>query len=131
VVQTIGGREERFCCQGCARVYQLAHESGTLEQIVARSHAVRPAQKDVAEPGSITRFAVQGMHCASCVKIIVRTLRRQPGVLESEVDLASGQGWMRYDPAQVDPAAVLHRLDEFGYQARPLAGDGQQRAPGA
>ncbi len=40
------------------------------------------------------------------------------GIYKAEVDLATGEGLLRYDPAQADPAAVLRSLDPLGYQGR-------------
>ncbi len=124
VRQTVGEREHAFCCQGCASVYQLAHQTGTLEQVLARRQAQAPAPgaAPAAKGGPVARFSVQGMHCPSCPKIIVRTLRRQPGVLDAEVDLESGQGQLRYDPAKADPARALHSVDDLGmgYRAELL-----------
>ena len=116
VVQSIDGQELAFCCGGCARVYQLARSTGTLEQVLAQSQAGR-APVDAA----IARFAVRGMHCSNCVKLVVRTLREQPGVLDADLDLATGQGSLRYDPAQADLQKALHALDPLGYSAELLS----------
>jgi copper chaperone CopZ len=102
-------------------VYRLAYESGTLERLLARYPPERSA-KCAGPLASTANFTVQGMHCPNCARTIVRTLRRQIGILGAEVDLASGQGQMRYDPTRVDPVAVLHCLDGLGYQACPMEG---------
>jgi copper chaperone CopZ len=122
VVQEFGGRQESFCCGGCRQVYQLARDSGMLEQVLARYQSEPSAPKTADIPSSLARFAVQGMHCPNCAKTIVRTLRRQVGIVEAEVDLASRQGQMRYDPTRVDPVTALHCLDGLGYQVRLLDG---------
>jgi P-type Cu2+ transporter len=116
-VQTIGGREKAFCCQGCARVYQLAHQTGTLEKVLARYGAPPAAAPQATPAGQVAAFRVQGLHCANCVRSVVQSLQAQPGILAARVDLASGEGELRYDPAQADPAAALRCLDELGYHA--------------
>ena len=44
VARDPGDREEenRFCCEGCARVYELAHESGLLDQILSEDRGAPP-----------------------------------------------------------------------------------------
>ena len=53
---------------------------------------------------------IQGMHCASCVGRVEKTLRGVPGVREANVNLATEQGRVSFDdPATTDDilAALL------------------------
>ncbi len=67
-----------------------------------------------AQAERTARFTVQGMHCPSCPKIIVRTLRRQMGVLDAEVSLETGEGQVRYDPSRSDLIEILRAVDGLG-----------------
>jgi heavy metal translocating P-type ATPase len=55
-------------------------------------------------------------------------LRRQAGVKDVDVSFAAERGRIRYDPQQVDPAALLKKLDGLGYRARLLGDPGMERA---
>ncbi len=61
------------------------------------------------------RFGVQGMTCAACVARVERTLKKQPGVLEASVNLATEQASVTLDPEQADLPALLEAVREAGY----------------
>ena len=46
-------------------------------------------------------FKVEGMHCHRCEKAIKQALQSNSGVHEVEVDFATGQASVLYDPAAV------------------------------
>ena len=54
-----------------------------------------------AEAAAGVRFPVEGMTCASCVNRIERYLRKVDGVAEANVNLATEQAAVRFNPAQV------------------------------
>lgn len=118
VAKTFAGREESFCCQGCARVYQLGLETDTLEATLARFQARRSTAKDAPAAGKVCRFHVTGMECAHCLEAVTDALEKQPGVLSVHLDLASGDGELRYQPGVADPVRALGCLDALGYTAR-------------
>ena len=60
-------------------------------------------------------FAIAGMSCAHCVHAVTAELVKLPGVLDIQVDLASGVATVRSErelPHDVVAAAV----DEAGYE---------------
>ena len=71
--------------------------------------------------GETARFAVQGMYCAGCAAAAEQMLKRETGVKSVEVNFASEQGRIEYDPQQVDLTKLLRKLDRLGYQARLLS----------
>ena len=48
------------------------------------------------------RFGVGGMTCANCSARVERALRRLPGVLEANVNLATEEASLRYLPDRLD-----------------------------
>ena len=62
---------------------------------------------------------VEGMTCASCAARIERGLQKLAGVKEASVNLASERASVTYDPAQVDLAQLIQKVEAIGYQARP------------
>jgi P-type Cu+ transporter len=121
VVRAVAAEEKRFCCEGCARVYELAYENGLLDQILGRTAVrVRPLAA-AAGPGETAYFAISGMWCAGCAVAAEGLLRRQPGVRSADVSFAAERGRLSYDPIQTDARRLLARLEALGYRARLLS----------
>ncbi len=125
----VGGQEKTFCSAGCARAYQDMHAQGADAQTVTAAQPLAPAFTGLMlNRGETARFAVQGMYCAGCAAAAERVLRRETGVKSAEVNFASEQGRIQYDPTQVDLAKVLRKLDRLGYQAHLLGDPQTERA---
>lgn len=60
-------------------------------------------------------FAVAGMSCAHCVQAVTAELAKLPGVLDVQVDLASGVATVRSD-RELPREAVAAAVDEAGYE---------------
>lgn len=107
----------------------MAQESGLLDQVLPKPRLKRPSfTEELFDPGQAVHFSLGGMWCAGCAAAAEQVLRNQPGVKSADVSFAAERGRIQYDPAQVDPAAVLQKLDALGYQARLLTDPGQQHA---
>jgi len=65
--------------------------------------------------GEEIRFAVEGMTCASCVGRVERVLKKQHGVLEATVNLATEQASVALAPGDADLEALLTAVDDAGY----------------
>jgi heavy metal translocating P-type ATPase len=118
--------EKHFCCEGCARVYEVARENGLLDQVILKHENKGPGLTDlILNRGESAHFAVQGMYCAGCAVAAQEVLRRQPGIKSADVNFASERGRIDYNPEEVDPAEVLRKLDRLGYQARLLSDPGE------
>jgi heavy metal translocating P-type ATPase len=127
VVQAFEGEEKVFCCQGCARVYQLALQNDMLDAVLGQQRPGRAGLKQaVLDPGQTLRFSLEGMWCAGCATAAEHLLRHHPGVKSADVSFAAERGRLQYDPARVDPLALLQELDVLGYRARLLTDAGQQ-----
>ncbi len=105
VVQAFEGEEKTFCCQGCARVYELALQNDMLDAVLGQQQPRRAGLKQtVLDPGQTLRFSLEGMWCAGCATAAEHLLRHHPGVKSADVSFAAERGRLQYDPAQVDPA---------------------------
>jgi len=60
---------------------------------------------------------VQGMHCASCVNTIERSLKKVNGVQAAAVNLAAERATVTFDPALAKPADLVAAIAKAGYQA--------------
>ncbi|QFU17004.1 heavy metal translocating P-type ATPase [Microvirga thermotolerans] len=73
-----------------------------------------------------TELAVEGMTCASCVGRVEKALARVPGVVEANVNLATGRAAVRYLGGSDMPARLVAAVEKTGYQARPVAAPGAE-----
>lgn len=60
---------------------------------------------------------IEGMHCASCVRMIERALGKVQGVHEANVNLATSKATVIYDPAKTDRSALDKAINNTGYKA--------------
>lgn len=67
-----------------------------------------------------TTFALEGMTCASCAMRIEKGLKKVPGVLDAQVNLATERGIVTYDPAQTSVEQMQQKVEAVGYKATPL-----------
>jgi len=61
-------------------------------------------------------FPVKGMHCASCVVIIEKSLKEVPGVKNATVNLATAKVTVIYDPDQVTENELGSAVFNVGYK---------------
>lgn len=121
VDQTFDGQDKHFCCQGCARVYQAAHDNGLLDQVLApTTKPAKPRTRPVFSTGDTSYFSIKGMWCAGCATAAENVLRRVPGIESVDVSFAAEQGRFSFDPKAADPEQALRVLDRLGYTAQVM-----------
>jgi len=59
---------------------------------------------------------IEGMHCHRCQQAIQKALQVNSGVHEAEVDFASGQASVLYDPAKVSIRQLMDAVSSAGYK---------------
>jgi heavy metal translocating P-type ATPase len=124
---TFDGVEKHFCCQGCARVYTVAHDKGMLDEILPATTPTKPAFTDlILTRGESASFSITGMWCAGCATAAEELLRHSAGVKSADISFAAERGRIEYDPKRIDPATLLQGLDPLGYQARLLSNGNKQ-----
>lgn len=62
-------------------------------------------------------FLIKGMHCASCVTLLERALKKVNGVSEANVNLATNKATVTYDPQKVTDQHLASAVSNVGYQA--------------
>src|SRR5438874_4035528 len=72
-----------------------------------------------AEPRTAT-LSLEGMTCASCAMRIEKGLKKVPGVADAQVNLATEQASVTYDPARTDVAQMMQKVEAVGYKATPV-----------
>ena len=79
-------------------------------------------------PASVS-LSIEGMTCASCVGRVEKALKKVPGVVAAEVNLATEAAEVQMANSAGGVAALLAAVEKAGYTARPIAHeDGQAHA---
>ncbi len=74
---------------------------------------------------------VLGMTCASCVSRVERALKRTPGVLDAQVNLATEKATVSYVPGQASHDGLVEAIRGAGYDvAEPESGGGEAAVGG-
>lgn len=69
---------------------------------------------------SVTQeFAIDGMSCQGCVRSVTGALSKVAGVRSVDVSLESAGAKVEFDPASVQPAAIVAAIEAAGFDARP------------
>jgi Cu+-exporting ATPase len=71
---------------------------------------------------------ILGMTCASCVGRVERALKKAPGVVDADVNLATERATVTYVPGETDRAALVSAVRATGYD---VAGNAAEAAQGA
>ncbi len=60
-------------------------------------------------------FPIKGMHCASCVRVTERALKKTPGVTDAVVNLATTKATVTYDENNCTPEQLAESVSQTGY----------------
>jgi len=69
-------------------------------------------------------LSLEGMTCASCARRIEKGLGKLPGVKDANVNFATDQATVTYNPSQTDLEQMVQKIDTIGYKAIPLVTPG-------
>jgi len=61
-------------------------------------------------------YPIKGMHCASCVRLIEKSLNKLPGVREANVNLATEKATVTYDPDECSDEQIASAVSNVGYK---------------
>lgn len=62
-------------------------------------------------------FAIKGMHCASCVGVIERSLKKVDGIIDANVNLATEKATVNFNPEKVNDEHLSLAVANVGYKA--------------
>ena len=68
-------------------------------------------------------FTVGGMHCAACSSRIEKVLSQMDGVESAQVNLATEELRLRFDPERVGVDEVVERVAGLGFSLQEQSGD--------
>jgi len=91
------------------------------------SEIKHPIEENVAVSGTEieplqeirTVLDLEGMTCASCAMRIEKGLKKVPGVIDANVNLATEKASVTYDPAQTNLEQMVQKVEVVGYKATP------------
>ena len=136
----VDGQQRSVCCPGCQAVAEAIAQGGLSTYYRSRTRfaarAKRPAaQTDlriydrpevqagfVQELGAQTRettLILEGITCAACVWLNERHLAGLPGVLEAQINYATGRARVRWDDSLIRLSGILAQIEAIGYRAWP------------
>ena len=104
-----------------AAVRKAGYEVGELPQdIPAPRIAVGPETASGSHDTEIV-LPIEGMTCASCVRRVERSLAKVPGVSEANVNFATEQAVVRFNPAEATLPDLRDAVTKAGYAVGELA----------
>ena len=132
-------RERDFCCFGCQSVCAAIYEAGlqgyyqrTPEGQLLAPPPQPPKDIEIYDFDDVQQefttcsgdirdinLLVEGIHCAACVWLIERGLKREHGVQAVEVNLAGKRLHLRWDNSQQKLSDLIRALTRIGYSAVP------------
>lgn len=92
----------------------------------ALARAIRDAGFDV--PPETVRLDIEGMTCATCSGRVEGVLRKQPGVLSAQVNLATEVATIALEPGALDAEGLIRVVEGAGYGATVAISGEAQRA---
>ena len=81
------------------------------------NETVQESAHDQAIAASQATLALEGMTCASCAMRIEKGLKKVPGILDAQVNLATERGTVMYNPEQTGVEQMLQKVEAVGYKA--------------
>ena len=68
-------------------------------------------------PTASVTLPTQGMTCASCVSTVERSLKKLPGVVSADVNLATLRSTVNYVPTEVTPRDIRQKIIDIGFES--------------
>ncbi len=75
------------------------------------NHVAPPTNKQTST------VSITGMHCASCVAVNTKALKKVPGVIDANVNYGTAQATVTYDPSLAKPEHFVEAVKSRGYGA--------------
>ncbi len=77
-------------------------------------------QEQTLQTESRATLALEGMTCASCAMRIEKGLKKVPGVIDAQVNLATERGTVTYNPEHTGLEQMVQKVEAVGYKATPV-----------
>jgi Cu2+-exporting ATPase len=139
--------DPRFCCAGCATVFEILRDGGlgAYYQMSERRNAPvsstgrrfeefdHPSYHELyatVRPDGLleTYFYLEGIACGSCVWLVERVPLLVPGMARAELDARRARVHVVWDGARATLSSIARTLDTLGYRPHPYRGLRLERA---
>ncbi len=110
------GQDYYFCAASCLENFKKDPERYLIEEksAIASDDSSHPSYHEIAAEAEIT-MPVAGMHCASCVTKVEKSISNLNGVAEVSVNLATEKLFVKYDATKTDPGRFVDAVKSVGY----------------
>lgn len=135
----LDGKLREFCCFGCQSVCEAIFQAGLqgyyqrtpqgallapppLPPKDIKMYDMPEIQQDLVRIQGDKREAnllVEGIHCAACVWLIERGLKRVAGVEAANVNMAGKRLYLSWDDSRVKLSTLIQSLSKIGYAGVP------------
>ncbi len=105
------GRTFYFCSRSCLE--QFRHPDKRNRRDKGRAGHADAEHSDIT--GKKVSISIKGMHCASCVGRIEKSLKAQQGVKAASVNLATGRASVEFDPHEMTVTKIEQTIQDAGY----------------
>ena len=106
----------------------MPDQQTTTDETAARAAAPETMSETAPAGQATVEIAITGMTCASCVARNEKALRRVPGVVRAQVNLATGMATVEHQPGVAGRDELVAAVRQAGYEvaapARRTAGAG-------
>lgn len=132
--ETIHENNLKFCCSGCAAVYQLLNqndlcnyydqekgikpENAALDEFKYLDEIETRTKFTIFEQGATLqfRFLIPGMHCNSCIYLLERLDKLNKGVISSRVDFFNKELIVTVNKDKTELSELVVLLYHLGYK---------------
>ncbi len=144
VVREINGADHLMCCEGCATVAAVIHESGLEVYYRKRTSLPLPIDEsiqslpqtfaEIFDDATIhqqfvdssgdcrtTHFIVHNMHCPTCVWLIETRLNSLPGIRQASINYRTQRLKVAWSPEQVHLSDIVRCVQNLGYGLVPYS----------
>ncbi len=116
---------QTFCCHGCEAAFEAKNTMQTNTGYSAL------ARDDGDETFTLT-LGVEGIHCASCIRLIENALNSREGVLEGRVNMTTERMTVRWQGERTEADKLANAVTTLGYKlhaldAGEIQGDDQEK----
>lgn len=140
-----------FCCTGCKTVYEILHDNnlckyydldeapGISQKKLESAASSRYSYLD--DPNvikqltsfsdgiiSISNFIIPQVHCSSCIWLLEKLYKLNPGIIHSEVNFVQKTVNVKYKPSEISLRQVVELLVSVGYEPQISLDDIENKA---
>ena len=80
-----------------------------------------PVEEAKGQIGNKLTLQIEGMTCASCVRLVEKALKKSKGVKEANVNFATEKATINYNPEKTNSKELIKAVENSGYAAKEIS----------